>query len=185
MSTSFIDELVEMIATKSREQIIQHEDWYKKYLNLNELKKRAIKVWKENKKATVSEVVNLVDAELKLNQEIEKELKHRFEKQKEMEKMERQKRLNEWKLDRGIERAKEQERRRIEEAKRLEREEKERQQKEEKRQRVMEYKRQKEELNSYIEIEQILIKEAEIEQRRKQTQVEINYFQSRVRNETD
>jgi hypothetical protein len=87
-----------MIATKNREQIEQHNEWYKKYLSLNESKKKAIQQWKEKKKSTISEVVNLVDAELKLNQEIEKELKHRFEKQRELEKQERKKKLNEWKV---------------------------------------------------------------------------------------
>lgn len=46
----FIDELVEMIATKNRDQIEEHEKWYQTYLNLNELKKKAIQNWKENKK---------------------------------------------------------------------------------------------------------------------------------------
>jgi hypothetical protein len=87
-----------MIATKTREQIDQHEEWYKKYLSLNELKKKAIQQWKEKKKSAVNEVVNQVDAELKLNQEIEKELKHRFEKQRELEKQDRNKKLNEWKV---------------------------------------------------------------------------------------
>lgn len=46
---SYLNELEGLIATKTREQIEQHEEWYKTYLNLNELKKQAIKQWKENK----------------------------------------------------------------------------------------------------------------------------------------
>jgi hypothetical protein len=95
---SYIDELVETIATKTREQIVHHEEWYVKYLSLNEAKKQAIKQWKETKKSSVNEVVSQVDAELKLNQEIEKELKNRFERQRKLEKQERNKKLNEWKV---------------------------------------------------------------------------------------
>ena len=40
----------------------------------------------------------MVDAEIKLNREIEKELRTRFEKQKLLEKQERNKRLNEWRV---------------------------------------------------------------------------------------
>jgi hypothetical protein len=87
-----------MIATKSRTQIEEHEAWYKTYLGLNELKKRAIQEWKEKKKASKGEVVNLVDEELKLNEEIEKELKHRFEKRRQQEKLELNKKLNEWRV---------------------------------------------------------------------------------------
>ena len=46
---SYLHELEGLIATKTREQIEQHEEWYKTYLNLNDLKKQAIKQWKENK----------------------------------------------------------------------------------------------------------------------------------------
>lgn len=108
-----------MIATKGREEVEKHDDWYRNYLNLNELKKQAIKEWKEKKKvrsyilpkytsfktnypikiqANQNQVVNLVDEELKLNQEIEKELKHRFEKRREAEKQQLNRKLNEWKV---------------------------------------------------------------------------------------
>lgn len=43
-------------------------------------------------------MVSLVDDELRLNQEIEKELKHRFEKRREIEKQQLNKKLNEWKV---------------------------------------------------------------------------------------
>ena len=42
--------------------------------------------------------MSLADAELKLNQEIEKELKHRIEKQKQLDKQQRNKQLNEWRV---------------------------------------------------------------------------------------
>jgi hypothetical protein len=45
----FIQELTELIATKDLEKIKQHEEWYKTYLQLQELKKQAIKKWKEEK----------------------------------------------------------------------------------------------------------------------------------------
>ena len=49
-------------------------------------------------KNTKNDTVSLADAELKLNQEIEKELKHRTEKQKQLEKQQRNKQLNEWRV---------------------------------------------------------------------------------------
>lgn len=49
-------------------------------------------------KASQNEVVNVVDEELRLNQEIEKELKHRIEKRRELEKQELNKKLNQWRV---------------------------------------------------------------------------------------
>jgi hypothetical protein len=45
---------------------------------------------------------------------------------------------------------------------------------------VLEFKKQKQELNEYIEMEQILFKEAEEEMRRKYAKNEISNFQQRV-----
>ena len=45
----FIDEFTLLVAIKSRQQVESHEEWYKKYLNLNEIKKKSIKHWRENK----------------------------------------------------------------------------------------------------------------------------------------
>ena len=45
----FLDEAESMIAIKSRQQIEEHEEWYKKYLALNESKKEAIKKWRQTK----------------------------------------------------------------------------------------------------------------------------------------
>lgn len=42
-----------MIVTKTRDQIEKHEDWYRNYLSLNELKKKAIQEWKEKKKVRI------------------------------------------------------------------------------------------------------------------------------------
>lgn len=50
------------------------------------------------KKSSKGEVVNLVDEELKLNREIELQLKDRFEKKRLQEKQERNKKLNEWRV---------------------------------------------------------------------------------------
>jgi hypothetical protein len=74
------------------------------------------------------------------------------------------------------------EQKRIEEEKRREKEERERMQKEDLRRKVEEYKKHKQELNEYIEMEQILMREAERELRSKQAASEINYFKSRVNN---
>ena len=95
---SFLVELEGLVATKTRDEIESHDEWYKNYLNLNELKKRAIKQWKESKLTAKNQVVNLVDEELKLNKEIEKELKGRLEKQAEMERREMNKKINKWKV---------------------------------------------------------------------------------------
>ena len=46
----FFDELERLIATKTLDQIVRHEDWYQNYLNLIELKKEAIKKWRQSKK---------------------------------------------------------------------------------------------------------------------------------------
>ena len=95
---SFLVELEGLVATKTRDEIESHDEWYKTYLNLNELKKRAIKQWKESKMSAKNQVVNLVDEELKLNKEIEKELKGRLDKQAEMERREMNKKINKWKV---------------------------------------------------------------------------------------
>jgi hypothetical protein len=95
---SFLVELEGLVATKTRDEIESHDEWYKTYLNLNEFKKRAIKQWKESKMSAKNQVVNLVDEELKLNKEIEKELKGRLDKQAEMERREMNRKINKWKV---------------------------------------------------------------------------------------
>jgi hypothetical protein len=49
----FINELDSLIATKSREQVEQHENWYQQFIELNNQKKEAIKEWRLNKKVVV------------------------------------------------------------------------------------------------------------------------------------
>ena len=50
----YFDELERLIVTKTRNQIDQHENWFSTYLSLKELKKEAIKKWKENKKVLIN-----------------------------------------------------------------------------------------------------------------------------------
>ena len=43
------DELERLLGTKSRREIDEHVEWHDKYTNLNELKKQAIKKWRDTK----------------------------------------------------------------------------------------------------------------------------------------
>lgn len=46
----FLIELDSLIATKSKDEIEKHEKWFQEYSKLNDAKKFAIKIWRENKK---------------------------------------------------------------------------------------------------------------------------------------
>ena len=94
----FQPELLSVIATKSRDEIEVHENWYKTYLSLNEAKKKAILAWKETKKAEKKKIFSETEAELKLHQEIDKVIDEATRKRQQAEKEERLRKLNEWRV---------------------------------------------------------------------------------------
>lgn len=50
---AYFNELERLVVTKTRAQINEHEEWYKNYMNLKELKRVAIKKWRENKNVII------------------------------------------------------------------------------------------------------------------------------------
>lgn len=46
---TFLNELNSLIVTKTQLEIENHEKWYEEYLKLTELKKEAIKKWREDR----------------------------------------------------------------------------------------------------------------------------------------
>jgi hypothetical protein len=48
-----LNELNGLIATKTADEIDKHEKWFQEYSKLNDLKKLAIKHWRDNKKVLV------------------------------------------------------------------------------------------------------------------------------------
>jgi hypothetical protein len=177
---SYFDELERLIATKTSDQIVQHEDWHRRYLELKESKRVAIKNWRDNKKVNKNESVTLAEEEIKLNQEIEKELKCRMKKKEEAEKAERAKKLNEWRLERELKRALELEQEKLREKGELEKEYQEKMKQLEIKEKLDEYKRQKQELNEYIEMEQYLYQEAQKQLNQENIKKNLNVLAERV-----
>jgi len=158
--------LERLIATKDSQQIAEHEVWYKNFLDLKEAKRLAIKAWRDNRRVGKNESVSQAEAEIKLNQEIERELRDRVKRKEIEEKRERQKKLNEWRLEKEIRRARELEKVKVKERQELEKELEEKMRQLEVKEKINELNRQKKELNEYIEMEEWLVAEAEKEARR-------------------
>lgn len=123
--TTFMQVAGKGIPGRSMDDVRQHDEWYSEYLILKESKKKAIQEWKQNKEAEKNEL--LKDDEDEIEEEERK--KRKREEQLEKEREERLKHLSEWKVQKGLEKAKMEEarlRQDLNKAKEREKEEKKR-----------------------------------------------------------
>lgn len=113
------------IPGRSVDDVRQHDEWYSEYLILKDSKKKAIQDWKDDKEAKKNEMLNDDGDDV----EEEERMKRKREEQMEKERDERLKHLNEWKVQRELEKAKAEEahlKQGLNKAKEKEREEKKR-----------------------------------------------------------
>ncbi|KAM9213816.1 coiled-coil domain-containing protein 112 [Leptosomus discolor] len=171
---SYMDEALEYLCGRTKEDIEQHEKWYQEFLILHERKKESIKKWKEKQQQEK-------EGNLKEKEKSEKMLKEEWlqheeaQKQKaEEERKRKQAAIEAWKKQKAIEFA-------MEQASKLKLEEKEKKQQKE-RQRHMKlllerYTLQKKEKEELEKLEKEKRKEAEKEERKRVAAKKIVTFQ--------
>jgi len=144
----FIENAESEIPTRSRDDIIQHDEWYREYLTLREHKRIAIAKWKDLKESEKQEKLQKIENDAE-NERL-RELKRREIIEK--EKMERFAQLEKWKLEKELQRQKKaemKEKQRVDNKLRTEEEE---QKREETKARVLEYQTRKKEEAAILEL---------------------------------
>lgn len=139
------------IPGRSVDDVRQHDEWYSEYLILKESKKKAIQEWKQGKEVEKNEL--LVDDDVDELEEEEERKKRKKEEQIEKEREARLKHLNEWKVQKELDKAKMEEARLRQELNKAKEKEKEEKKRMEIKAQVEEYARQRAE-------EQAILREA-------------------------
>uniref|UniRef100_A0A8C0HJ52 Coiled-coil domain containing 112 n=1 Tax=Chelonoidis abingdonii TaxID=106734 RepID=A0A8C0HJ52_CHEAB len=177
---SYIEEALEYLSGRTKEDIQQHETWYQEFLILEERKKESIEKWKMKKQQEKQEI-------LKQKQKSEKMLKtenlqqEAAQKQKaEKERKKQQAAVEAWKRHKEIEFAIKQASRLKEEEEREKKQQKERQRQFQLKLLLEKYTRQKEEQEALQRLEKEKREEAEREERKRIAAEEISKFQERV-----
>ncbi|XP_065261968.1 coiled-coil domain-containing protein 112 [Emys orbicularis] len=176
---SYIEEALEYLSGRTKEDIQQHETWYQEFLILEERKKESIEKWKMKKQQEKQEI-------LKQKQKSEKMLKtenlqqEAAQKQKaEKERKKQQAAVEAWKRHKEIEFAMKQASRLKQEEEREKKQQKERQRQFQLKLLLEKYTRQKEEQEALQRLEKEKREEAEREERKRIAAEEISKFQER------
>ncbi|XP_048384328.1 coiled-coil domain-containing protein 112-like isoform X2 [Stegostoma tigrinum] len=176
---SFIEEALQHLIGRTREDIMQHVQWYQEFLFLEERQKEAIQKWKTKKQHEKMELLRMqAEAEEKTDAEHlarEKAKQLRLEK----ERKEREAQLQLWKKQKELELALEKERQMKEEAEKMKRQRKENQKRLEIKRMLKDSAEQKKEKEEFLRLEAQMREEAEREERQWLVAREISRFQKR------
>ncbi|XP_077989462.1 coiled-coil domain-containing protein 112-like [Glandiceps talaboti] len=164
---------------RTLDDVKDHENWYQEYLALLEKKKVAIQKWRMQKESEKEELVYKAEEDevAMVSEDIEKE-KMKAEKT-EKERQERVEKLNAWKVQKELERVKEEERKIQEELKRAKDKEKERKRQMALKSQVRQYARQRKEEEEQQKLEDAIFREMERDEKKHQATAEIARFQER------
>ncbi|KAG8598130.1 hypothetical protein GDO81_002507 [Engystomops pustulosus] len=177
--TSYLEEALAYLPSRTSEDIEQHETWYKEFLVLEEKKKESIQKWKAKKQQEKMEISKLQEKTKEISgfeqQQHEEAQRQKFEE----ERRKRQQELEAWKRQKEIEAAAKLEARLKEEEERQRKERKERQRQLEVKLVVEEHARIKKEREELIRMEKEMREEAEREERKRIAAYEICRFQER------
>ncbi|XP_072137505.1 coiled-coil domain-containing protein 112-like isoform X1 [Mobula birostris] len=176
---SFIEEALQYLVGRTREDIIQHEQWYQEFLFLEKRRKEAIQRWKTEKQQEKEKLMRLQaqnGAELDAEQQAKEEAKRlRAEK----ERRERAIKLQLWKKEKELEFAQEKEKQMKEEAERIKREKKESLRRLKVKKVLEDYTKQKKEEEEFLQLETQMREQAEKEEKQWLVAKEISRFQER------
>ncbi|XP_067667298.1 coiled-coil domain-containing protein 112-like isoform X2 [Haliotis asinina] len=175
----FVQHLIPALPTKREDEIRDHESWYQEYLFLNDVKKDAIKAWRQKKQGEREELLAHADEEELEEEEEEEKKKAQLKEKVEKEKRERFSHLNAWKVQKELEKAQQEERRIREEMARAKKQENEKKRQMEMRSRVLEYKQQREEEEEFLRAQEERCEEVERERRQQLSAREIVKFRDR------
>ncbi|BFZ01541.1 hypothetical protein BsWGS_04580 [Bradybaena similaris] len=171
----FLDHVTPMLPTHTATDIREHESWFQEYTFLNESKKYAVKKWREKKEEDKEDAISQVQSKLESQKE-EDIKKHTLTAE---EKAERCHQINAWKVQKELEKAMKEERKRREEMEKKKQREEERKHQLETRRKVEEFRQQKQiedEVLAMIDEER---KQEETERRREIMAKEISRFRNR------
>ncbi|XP_046335321.2 coiled-coil domain-containing protein 112-like [Haliotis rufescens] len=174
----FVQHLIPALPTKQEDEIHDHESWYQEYLFLNDVKKDAIKAWRQRKQGEKEELLAHVDEE-NLEEEQEEMRKAQLKEEVESEKRERFSRLNAWRVQKELEKAQVEERRMREEMARTKKQEDEKKRQMEMRSRVLEYKQQRKDEEEFLRAQEERWEQVESERKQQLSAREIVKFRDR------
>ncbi|XP_033020439.1 coiled-coil domain-containing protein 112 [Lacerta agilis] len=176
----YIDEVLDHLPDKTREDILQHEKWYQEFLILEAQKKESIQQWKIKKLQEREKILS--QKKKKPEEGLATAILQHTAAQKQKVEEERKKRLKElesWKRQKAIEYA-------MKQAAQLQEEEEKKKKKQKERQRqfqikllLEDYSRQKKEEEEFLRLEKEKREEAEREEKRRIAAEEILKFQER------
>uniref|UniRef100_A0A8C8R667 Coiled-coil domain containing 112 n=1 Tax=Pelusios castaneus TaxID=367368 RepID=A0A8C8R667_9SAUR len=176
--SSYIEEALEYLSGRTKEDVQQHETWYQEFLILEERKKKSIQKWKVKKQQEKQEILKQKEK----SEEVLKteNLQQAAQKQKaEEERKAQQAAVEAWKRHKEIEFAMKQASRLKEEEEKEKRQQKERQRQFQLKLLLEKYSQQKEEQEKLQRLEKEKREEAEREARKRIAAEEISKFQER------
>ncbi|XP_043566969.1 coiled-coil domain-containing protein 112-like [Chiloscyllium plagiosum] len=176
---SFIEEALQHLVGRTREDVMQHVQWYQEFLFLEERQKEAIQKWKTKKQNEKMKLLKMqTEAEEKTNAErLAKEKAKRLRLEK--ERKEREAQLQLWKKQKELEFALEKEQQMKEEAEKMKRQRKDSQRRLEIKRMLKDFTEQKKEKEEFLQLEAQMREEAEREERQWLVTKEISRFQDR------
>ncbi|XP_078252450.1 coiled-coil domain-containing protein 112 isoform X2 [Rhinoraja longicauda] len=176
---SFIEEAMQYLVGRAREDIIQHERWYQEFLFLEKRQREAIQKWrieKQQEKAKLMRMQAQNEAELDAEQQAKEGAKqHKFEK----ERKEKDFQLQMWKKEKEKQFAQDRKKQMKEEAEKLKKQRKENQRQYKVKKILEVYAQQKEEEEEFLKLESQMKERAEREENRWLVTREISRFQER------
>ncbi|XP_078531645.1 coiled-coil domain-containing protein 112 isoform X1 [Lissotriton helveticus] len=175
----YIEEALEYLPSRTKEDVQLHEKWYQEFLFLEERKKESIRNWKYKKQ---EEKEKMFKQQGKSKEVLESERLEREEAQKQKLEEDRRKRQEEliaWKKQKELEAAMKTADQLREEEERQKKQAKERQRQLEIKILVEEHARQKKVQDELLRLEKQMMEEAEMEEKRRLASLEISKFQER------
>ncbi|XP_038625912.1 coiled-coil domain-containing protein 112 [Tachyglossus aculeatus] len=171
--TSYIEEVLEYLPGKTREDVQQHETWYQEYLLLERSKKESIQKWKAEKQLKREEILKP-----KKVLKIDKTQQELVQKQKEEAREKQKMAVEAWKRQKMVEMAMKHDLQFKEEEKHKRKQQKDRQSQLQVKQLLEKYTEKKKQ-EEFLRHEKEMRKKSEKEARRKSSVDEISKFQER------
>ncbi|XP_063312997.1 coiled-coil domain-containing protein 112 [Pelobates fuscus] len=173
---TYLKEAMEYLPSRTREDVQQHETWYKEFLLLEGKKREAIQKWKAKKHLEKAEM-----SKLHVKQELSEFDRHQQEEalrqKQEMERRKRQQELEAWKRKKEIEEITKHEMKIKEEEEQQRKQRKEYQRQLEVKLLVEQHARKKKEQEAFLRLEKEMREEAEREEKRRMACFQIQRFQ--------
>ncbi|XP_069609153.1 coiled-coil domain-containing protein 112 [Ranitomeya imitator] len=176
---SYLEEALTYIPSRTREDVEQHENWYKEFLFLEEKKKDSIQKWKAKKQEEKIEVSKVQDKIHEISEFDQKQQEETQRQKLEEERRKRHQELKAWKRQKEIEAAAKLEAKLKEEEEHQRKQRKERQRQLEVKLVVEENTRIRKEQEDFLRLEKEIREEAEREERKRMAAYEICRFQER------